>query len=79
MLQNNWTEPHPDDVQMIKILYNKGADLTIVDKEGLTPFSVISDYSVNLERFKELKDLFLKIVPEFDEHIKWKNEPQQRL
>lgn len=72
MLQNDWTEPHPDDIEMIKILYNKGANLTIVDEEGLTPFSIISDYSVNFERFKELKDLFLSIVPEFDEHIKWK-------
>jgi len=74
MTQNNRTEPFEEDIEMIKILIKKGANLTIKDKNGLTPFSSISDYSVSEKRFYELRDIFVKIIPDFDKYLQWDSQ-----
>ncbi|WP_425077839.1 ankyrin repeat domain-containing protein [Psychroserpens sp. S379A] len=73
MSQSNKTEPFHEDVSIIKILIEQGADLEIKDANGLTPFSVINYYSNSYERFVELKNIFSKIIPNIDKYLTWKN------
>ena len=72
MVQGEQPEPAAEDMEMVRILVEHGADLTLTDSRGHRPLDVFNGYTNKLEQFNLLKDFFRKIIPDIDNQVEFK-------
>lgn len=73
MIQNNLDKPHPEAMEMLKILLENGANLELMDENGERPIDAISAYAKgSYEELERLKSFFRPLIPNIDELLKLK-------
>jgi hypothetical protein len=72
MVQGELSEPEAADMEMVRILLEHGANLTLTNSWGYRPLDVFNGYTNRLERFNLLKDFFRKIIPDIDNQVEFK-------
>ena len=67
MIQNERDKPYPEALEMVRILLENGADLSVRNSDGNRPVDVLKAYAPQPKKLSELKEIFRTVIPNIDE------------
>lgn len=73
MIQNNRQSPYPNLIEMVKMLLDSGADLSVRDAEGRAPLDWLSAYN-DIDFFNELKEFLRPLIPDIDDRVQFNRD-----
>ena len=70
LIQDDRRKPYPETLEMITILIDHGADLSIKDLNGNRPIDILKAYAPKPKKLRELKEIFRPVINNIDELLK---------
>jgi ankyrin repeat protein len=72
MIEEGLDKPNFEELEIIKLLVDKGAEVDRQNEIGESPLDLINKYVDNIESFERIKSFFRPIIPDIDNKVEFK-------